>query len=138
MKDWVLSQEGEKWTVQLDVRDLGGHLDTTFRGWSAAARVRLVVARLVLVLILPLPFHGRVRVVWTMFIPGALHDIEASLLSSSSLRKLRSSTSKVVRSRRQSLANVGSLYLACCMRSCVLYCMVPVPYDSEVSGLPPF
>ena len=115
MKDWVLSQEGEKWTVQLDVRDLGGHLDATFRGWSAAARVRLVVARLVLVLILPFPFHGRVRVVWTVFIPGALHGIEASLLSSSSLRKLHSSTSKVVRSRRQSLANVGSLYLACCM-----------------------
>ena len=34
----------EKWIVKLDVRDLGGHLDTTFRGWSAAlaARVRLV------------------------------------------------------------------------------------------------
>ena len=49
MKDWVLSQEGDKWSVKFDVRDLGGHLDTTFRGWSAtlAARVRLVIARLV-------------------------------------------------------------------------------------------
>ena len=30
-----------------DVRDLGGHLDTTFRGWSStlAARVRLVLSR---------------------------------------------------------------------------------------------
>ena len=35
MKDWVLSQEGDKWSVKFDVRDLGGHLDTTFRGWSA-------------------------------------------------------------------------------------------------------
>ena len=40
---------GDKWTVMLDLRDLGGHLDTTFLGWSAAlvARVRLVIARLV-------------------------------------------------------------------------------------------
>ena len=28
MKDWVLSQVGEKWTVKLDVRYFGGHLDT--------------------------------------------------------------------------------------------------------------
>ena len=63
MKDWVLSQDGDRWTVRLDVRDLGGHLDTTFRGWSStlAARVRLVISRLALVFILPLDFHGRVR-----------------------------------------------------------------------------
>ena len=24
MKDWVLSQEGDQWSVKLDVRDLGG------------------------------------------------------------------------------------------------------------------
>ena len=47
MKDWVMSQDGNRWSVRFDVRDLGGHLDTTFRGWSAtlAARVRLVIAR---------------------------------------------------------------------------------------------
>ena len=49
MKDWVLSQEGDEWSVKFDVRDLGGRLDTTFRGWSStlAARVRLVLSRLV-------------------------------------------------------------------------------------------
>ena len=49
MGAWVLSQEGDKWSVKYGVRDLGGHLDTTFRGWSAtlAARVRLVISRLV-------------------------------------------------------------------------------------------
>ena len=31
MKDWVLFQEGDEWPVKIDVRDLGGHLDTTFR-----------------------------------------------------------------------------------------------------------
>ena len=43
MWDWVVSDEGDRWTVKLDVRDLGGHLDTIFRSWSStlAARVRL-------------------------------------------------------------------------------------------------
>ena len=34
VKDWVLSLDGDKWSVKFDVQDLGGHLDTTFRGWS--------------------------------------------------------------------------------------------------------
>ena len=111
MKDWVLSQEGDQWSVRFDVRDLGGHLDTTFRGWSAtlAARVRLVIARLVLIFVLPLDFHGRVRVVRSMFLPAALHGIEASLLASDSLLKLRSSICRMVWSRRQPLANVGAV-----------------------------
>ena len=93
MKEWVLSQDGDQWSVKFDVRDLGGHLDTTFRGWSStlAARVRLVISRLVLIFVLPLDFHGRVRVVRSMYLPAALHGIEASLLASDSLRKLLSS-----------------------------------------------
>ena len=61
MKGWLLSREGDRWSVRFDVRDLGGHLDTTFRGWSStlAARVRLVLSRLVLIFALPLDFHGR-------------------------------------------------------------------------------
>ena len=35
MGAWVLSHEGDKWSVKYDVRDVGGHLDTTFRGWSS-------------------------------------------------------------------------------------------------------
>ena len=52
MKGWVLSHEGDQWSVRFDVRDLGGHLDTAFRGWSStlAAWVRLVISRLVLFL----------------------------------------------------------------------------------------
>ena len=111
MKDWVLSQEGDRWSVKYDVRDLGGHFDTTFRGWSAtlAARVRLVIARLVLIFVLPLDFHGRVCVVRFMFLPAALHGVEASLLASDSLHKLRSSICRVVLSRRQLIANVGAV-----------------------------
>ena len=36
MRDWVVTDGGDRWTVKFDVRDLGGHLDTTFRGWSSA------------------------------------------------------------------------------------------------------
>ena len=42
-----------------------------------------------------------------MFIPGALHGIEASFLAEASLRKLRTAIVEVVWSRRQSLANTG-------------------------------
>ena len=37
----------------------------------------MVIARLVLIFALPLDFHGRVRVVKSMYIPAALHGIEA-------------------------------------------------------------
>ena len=41
--------------------------------------------------------------------PAALHGIEASLLASESLRKLRSSIHRVVWSRRQPMASVGAV-----------------------------
>ena len=108
MRDWVLSQEGDQWSVKLDVRDLGGYLDTTFRGWSStlAARVRLVISRLALIFVLLLDFHGRV---WVMYLPAALHGIEASFLASESLRRLRFAVRRVVWSRRQPLASVGAV-----------------------------
>ena len=111
MKGWLLSQDGDQWSVRFDVRDLGGHLDTTFRGWSStlAAGVRLVHSRLVLIFAIPLDFHGRVRVVRSIYLPAALHGIEASLLASDSLRKLRSAIRRVVWARRQPLACVGAI-----------------------------
>ena len=98
----MLSQEEDRWSVKFDVPDWERHLDATFRGWSSslAAGVRLVIA-------LTLDFHGRDRVVRSMYLPAALHGIEASLLASDSLRKLRSSIHRVVWSRRQPLASVG-------------------------------
>ena len=111
MRDWVVTDEGDRWTVKLDVRDLGGHLDTTFRGWSStlATRVRVVIARLAVVFALPLHFHGRLGVLRSMFIPGASHGIEASFLAESSVRKLRSAFCRVSWSRRQPVAHVGAV-----------------------------
>ena len=90
---------------------LGRHLDSTFRGWSAtlATRVRLVIARQVLIFALPLDFHGRLQVIRSMFIHGALHGIEVSFLAEASLCKLRAAIVRVVGSRRQSLANTGAV-----------------------------
>ena len=143
MKDWVLSQEEDRWSVKFDVRDLGGHLDTTFRGWSStrAARVRLVIARLVLIFALLLDVHGRVRVVRSMYLPAALHGIEASLLASDSLQKLRSSIHWVVWSRRQPLPSVGAVLslldgpTGC--GSCFLHCVVSVSFVRRYLALWP-
>ena len=92
------------------LRDLGGNLDTTRRGWSytLSAHVRLVISRLALIFVLPLHFHGRVRVVRAMFIPCALHGAEASYLPKGSFLKLRAATLRAVRSR-QPLAGVGAV-----------------------------
>ena len=109
MRSWVLFDEGHKWTVRLDVRDLGGHLDTTWRGWSStlSLRVRLVISRLDLIFALPLDFYGRVRVVRTMFLCCALHGVEASYLSKGGFLKLRAAVMRAVWSRKQPLACSG-------------------------------
>ena len=45
----------------------------------------------------------------SMYLPAALHGIEASLLASGSLRRLRSAVRRVVWSRRQPLASFGAV-----------------------------
>ena len=111
MRGWVVCDEGHRWSVKLYVRDLGCHLETTFHGWSStlATRVRLVIFRLVLVFALPLDFHRRLRVLRSMFIPGALHGIEASFLAGTCMRKLKAAILGVVWCRRQPFANVGAV-----------------------------
>ena len=71
--------------VKFDVRDLGGHLKTTFRGWSStlAARVLLVLSRLVLYFCPPLSIFMAGSVWFGLCVlPAALHGIEASHLAS--------------------------------------------------------
>ena len=92
---------------------------------TLAARVRLV-----LIFALPLDFHGRLRVVRSVFIPGALHGIEASFLAEAGSRKLRAAIVGVVWSRRQSLANPGAvLSLLCGPSGCdPAFCVVWFPF----------
>ena len=64
MKNWVLSDAGDKWTVKLDVRDLGSHLDTTYqrRAATLVGRVLGLLAAVLVVMALPLDFAGKLRV----------------------------------------------------------------------------
>ena len=111
MRGWVLSDEGHRWTDKLDARDIGGHLDTTLRGWSStlSLRVRLVISRLDLNFALPLDFYGRVRIVRAIFVLCALHGVEASYLSKGGFLKLRAAVMRAVWSRKQPLANSGAV-----------------------------
>ena len=110
MRGWIVTDERDKWSVKLDVRDHGGHLDTTFQGWSAtlASGVLLVIHRLVLIFVLPLDFYGRLRVIRTVFIPGALRGIEASFFADAGLRTLRTAIFRAVWSGQRPLANTGA------------------------------
>ena len=111
MKDWNINDEGHRWTVQLDVRDLGGHLDATKRARAAtlAKRTAAVLTRVPVVGALPLGFGGKLRILRTMHTPVAIHGVEASHLSFASFRKLRSPYVGAVTSGSMSLANLGTV-----------------------------
>ena len=34
MRRWVVTDEGDRWSIKFGVRDLGGHLDSTFSGFG--------------------------------------------------------------------------------------------------------
>ena len=77
MKDWVLYDAMDKWTVRLDVRDLEGHLGSIHRrrATTLVARVLGLLGAILVVMALPLDFAGKLR---AKFLPRTLHGIEAS------------------------------------------------------------
>ena len=111
MKDWVLSDSGDRWSVKLDTRDLGGHLDTTHRrrNFTLAGRVVGLLAAVLVVMALPLDFAGKPRILKTKFLPGALHAVEGARISALLLHRLRSAFASAVWSRRMPLAHVGAV-----------------------------
>ena len=111
MKDWVLSGAGERWTVKLDTRDLGGHLDTTFRRRAAtlAGEVLGLLAAVLVVMALPLDVAGKRRVLRTKFLPGALHGIEGSGISFCLLQRLRTAFVSALWSKIMPVAHVGAI-----------------------------
>ena len=64
MKEWTLSDAEDRWSVKLDTRDLGGHLDTSYRrrNTTLAGRVLGLPAAVLVVMALPLDFAGNLRV----------------------------------------------------------------------------
>ena len=107
----VIFAQGERWTVKLDVRDLGGHLDTTYRAWGCTLAVRvLAVLQIVwLVSALPLGYRVKLRILRTICVPAALHGVEASHLSQSGLFKLKAAFVRACWSGKLTLAHTGTV-----------------------------
>ena len=74
MKLWDVSENGGFWKVQLDVRDLGGHLDFTLRARAGTLSNRVREATLGVASVGALPSAFRaviVRAVWSSKMPLA-------------------------------------------------------------------
>ena len=75
------------WKVQLDVRDLGGHLDFTFRAEAGTLshRVGKATVGVAAVGAQPLGFQVKLGLVRGKYLPAGLHAAEASYVSSSAI-----------------------------------------------------
>ena len=93
MKLWDISGDGGFWKVQLDVRDLGGHLDFTFRARAGTLSRRVGEATV------------GVAAVRGKFLPAGLHAAEASYVSSSSISAFRAAIVRAVWSTKMPLAD---------------------------------
>ena len=84
---------------------------TPFGLWVAlfAAGVRAVLRTVWLVSALPLDQCGELRILRTKFIPVALHDIEASLLSQSGYLRLRAAFVRAFWSGNLTMAHTGTV-----------------------------
>ena len=111
MKGWIVSGGWEQVTVRLDVRDLGGHLDSTLRARATTLgyRISAAVPRVDSVAVLPLDYCGRLCILRTMHLPAALHGVEGSLVSISGLRRLGSAFGQAAMSGGLRLTDPGAV-----------------------------
>ncbi len=107
MKLWDISGDGGLWKVQLDVRDLGGHLDFTYRARAGTLSGRIGKATVGVAAVGALPFGFQVKLglIRGKFLPAGLHAAEASYVSSSSISAFRAAIVRSVWSTRMPLAN---------------------------------
>ena len=87
MKLWDISGDGGFWNVQLDVRDLGGHLDFTLRARAGTLSKRIYVATSGVASVgsLPLGFKVKLGLVRRKYLLAGLHAAAASYVSSLSI-----------------------------------------------------
>ena len=137
MKTWDISGAGDCWTVRLDVRDLGGHLDTTYRrAGTLADRIPPVRASCKAAGSLPLGFRGTLGLLRSKCIPAALHGIESSHVSDANLDSLRTAFVAAAWSARMPLAHPGAvLSLLDGPDGCDPAYVVVLPVPSQVSCL---
>ena len=81
MKLRDISGDGGFWKVQLDIRDLGGHLDFTYRARAGtlSRRVGKATVGVTAVGALPLGFLAKLGLVRGKYLPAGLHTAEAFL-----------------------------------------------------------
>ena len=105
MKLWDVAGDGGFWKVQLDVRDLGGHLNFTLRARAGTLsnRVREATSGVASVGALPLGFQVKLG------LPAGLHAAEASYVSSSSNSACRVVIVRAVWSSKMPLANAPAV-----------------------------
>ena len=110
MRLWDISGDGVFWNVQLDVRDLGGHLDFTLRARAGALSKRICVAisGVASVGALPLGFQFKLGLVRGKYLLAGLHAAEASYFSLS-ISAFRAAIVRAVWSSKMSLANSPAL-----------------------------
>ena len=92
MKLWDVSGRGGFWKVQLDVWDLGGHLDFTMRARAGTLSKR-----------------AREATLGVAYLPAGLHAAEASYVSSSSVSAFRAAIVRAVWSPKTPLANAPAI-----------------------------
>ena len=83
MKLWDISGGGSFWKVQLDVRDLGGHLDVTFRARAGTLSKRFadVTVGVASVGAVPLVFQVKLGLARGKYLLAGLHAADASYVS---------------------------------------------------------
>ena len=103
--------DGGFWNVQLDVRDLGGHLDFTFRGRAGTLSKRVGEATVGVASVgaLPMGFKVKLGLVRGKHLLAGLHAAEASYVSSSSTSAFRAAIVRAVWSSNMPLANAPAV-----------------------------
>ena len=111
MKLWDISGVGGFWKVQLDVTDLGGHLDFTCRARAGtlSRRVGGAVVGVAAVGALPLGFQVELSLFRGKHLPFGLNAAEAFHVSSSSINAYRAVVVRAVWSSKMPLANAPAI-----------------------------
>ena len=111
MKLWDISGDWGFWNVQLDVRDLGGHLDFTMRARAGTLSKRTCGATsgVASVGALPLGFKVKLGLVRGKYLLAGLHAAEASYVFSSSISAFRAAIVRAVWSSKMPLAHAPAV-----------------------------
>ena len=107
MPAWRNDNEGCFWAVELDVRDLGGHLDVTLRALAGilSSRVNVATAQVISGGALPMGFRRMPGMACSKYLPGGLHGCEGAAISVSALSAFRAVVARAVWSKKHYMTN---------------------------------